>query len=77
MSREKLEAIVHAYLNAEESHEFMVEVDCDEVFLTERKRVDKVICEEWERIVKEYELRPGNVTEIFMGRVINRVRKTT
>lgn len=40
----------------------------------ERKRCDRIVCEEWQRIVKEFNLRPGSVTEKFMGRVINRIR---
>lgn len=40
----------------------------------ERKRCDDIVCEEWQRIVKEFDLRPGSVTETCSGRVINRIR---
>ncbi len=42
----------------------------------EQLRCDAIVCEEWQRIVKEFNLRPGSVTEKFMGRVINRIRGT-
>jgi len=40
----------------------------------ERMRCDKIVCEEWAKIVKEFELRPGSVTEKYSARVINRIR---
>lgn len=40
----------------------------------ERNRCDLIVCEEWAKIVKEFDLRPGSITEKFMGRVINRIR---
>ena len=42
--------------------------------LEERNRVDAIVCEEGHRIVKEFDLRPGSVTETYSGRVINRIR---
>jgi hypothetical protein len=33
----------------------------------------QIVAEEWGRAVKEYELRPGSVTETVIARIVNRL----
>lgn len=39
--------------------------------------VRQIIAEEWHTVVKEYNLRPGTVTETFIGRVLERLIEAT
>jgi len=40
----------------------------------ERKRCDAIVCQEWQKAVREFELRPGNITEKVVSRIIERIR---
>ena len=33
----------------------------------------EIVCEEWGKAVKEFELRPGSITEKVVSRIINRL----
>lgn len=35
---------------------------------------DKIVCEEWAKIVAKHNLRPGSPTEEFSANVLNRIR---
>ena len=37
----------------------------------------QIVCEEWQRLVKEYELRPGSTSEIVVSRILNRLDEET
>lgn len=36
----------------------------------------RIVCEEWNRAVREYSLTPGSVTETVVSRIINRLDST-
>jgi hypothetical protein len=36
-----------------------------------------IVADEWHKIVKEYELRPGTVTEVLAARIMNRLADGT
>jgi hypothetical protein len=37
----------------------------------------QIVSEEWGKAVKEFELRPGNITEKVIARIINRLDEET
>jgi hypothetical protein len=39
------------------------------------EKAREIVCEEWHRIVKEFGLRPGSVTEVVIARIIKRLEE--
>lgn len=37
------------------------------------KSARRIVCEEWQQAVREFDLTPGSVTEKVVGRIINRL----
>lgn len=48
------------------------QIASEEAFKTNRA-IRQIVCEEWQAAVKHYDLRPGNVTEQVVSKIINRI----